>query len=50
MKTLIKNGTLVTASESYVADLLMEDGKIALRVSVKERDEAVLTAAWVQVS
>ena len=30
MKTLIKNGTLVTAAESFKADLLMEDGKIAL--------------------
>jgi dihydropyrimidinase len=30
MKTLIKNGTLVTAAETYAADLLMDDGKIAL--------------------
>jgi dihydropyrimidinase len=30
MKTLIKNGTLVTAAESFIADLLIEDGKIAL--------------------
>jgi len=30
MKTLIKNGTLVTASETYPADLLLADGKIAL--------------------
>ena len=30
MKTIIKNGTLVTASESFKADLLMDDGKIAL--------------------
>jgi dihydropyrimidinase len=30
MTTLIKNGTLVTAAESFPADLLIEDGKIAL--------------------
>jgi len=30
MKTLIQNGTLVTASETFQADLLMENGKIAL--------------------
>jgi dihydropyrimidinase len=30
MKTLIKNGTLVTAAETYPADLLMDGGKIAL--------------------
>jgi dihydropyrimidinase len=30
MKTLIKNGTLVTASETFPADLLLADGKIAL--------------------
>jgi len=30
MKTLIKNGTLVTAAETYRADLLMEGGKIAV--------------------
>ncbi len=30
MRTLIKNGTLVTAAESYPADLLIDDGKIAL--------------------
>ena len=30
MKTLIKNGTLVTAADTYPADLLMVDGKIAL--------------------
>jgi dihydropyrimidinase len=30
MKTLIKNGTLVTASESFVADLLLDNGKVAL--------------------
>jgi dihydropyrimidinase len=30
MKTLIKNGTLVTASDSYTADLLMDDGRIVL--------------------
>ena len=30
MKTLIKNGTLVTAAETYQADLLMDGGKIAL--------------------
>lgn len=30
MKTLIQNGTLVTASETFQADLLMENGQIAL--------------------
>lgn len=30
MKTLIKNGTLVTASETFQADLLLADGRIAL--------------------
>ncbi|MEK7278883.1 MAG: amidohydrolase family protein, partial [Chloroflexota bacterium] len=30
MKTLIKSGTLVTAAETYQADLLMDDDKIAL--------------------
>jgi dihydropyrimidinase len=30
MKTLIKNGTLVTAAETFLADLLLDDGKIAL--------------------
>lgn len=29
MKTLIKSGTLVTASETFGADLLIQDGKIA---------------------
>ncbi len=30
MRTLIKNGTLVTAAETYPADILIDDGKIAL--------------------
>jgi dihydropyrimidinase len=30
MRTLIKNGTIVTAAESYPADLLLADGQIAL--------------------
>ncbi|MCC6192162.1 MAG: dihydropyrimidinase [Anaerolineales bacterium] len=30
MKTLIKNGTLVTAAETFPADLLIEDNKIVL--------------------
>ena len=30
MKTLIKNGTLITASDTYQADILIEDEKIAL--------------------
>jgi len=30
MTTLIKNGTLITASETFVADILIEDEKIAL--------------------
>jgi dihydropyrimidinase len=30
MRTLIKNGTLVTAAESYPADLLLADGQIVL--------------------
>ncbi|HMG36514.1 MAG TPA: dihydropyrimidinase [Blastocatellia bacterium] len=30
MKTLIKNGNIVTAVDNYVADLLIDDGKIAV--------------------
>lgn len=30
MKKLIKNGMIVTASDSYKADILVENGKIAL--------------------
>jgi dihydropyrimidinase len=30
MKTLIKNGTLVTASETFRADLLLDGERIAL--------------------
>ncbi|HLO31367.1 MAG TPA: dihydropyrimidinase, partial [Anaerolineales bacterium] len=30
MATLIKNGTLITASETFEADILIEDEKIAL--------------------
>ena len=30
MKTLIKNGTLITAAETYKADVLIDGGKIAL--------------------
>jgi dihydropyrimidinase len=30
MKTLIKNGNIVTAVDNYTADLLVEDGKIAV--------------------
>jgi dihydropyrimidinase len=30
MATLIKNGTLVTASETFEADILIEEEKIAL--------------------
>jgi dihydropyrimidinase len=30
MKTLIKNGTIVTAAETYPADVLLDGGKIAL--------------------
>src|SRR5258706_8302586 len=30
MRTLIENGTLVTASDTFQADLLVEDEKIAL--------------------
>ncbi|KSU85488.1 dihydropyrimidinase [Fictibacillus enclensis] len=29
MKKIIKNGTIVTASDTYVADVLVEDGKVA---------------------
>ena len=29
MKLIIKNGTIVTESESYKADILVEDGKIS---------------------
>ena len=30
MKTLIKNGTVVTASDTYKADVLIEDEKVAM--------------------
>ncbi|MCA9947069.1 MAG: hypothetical protein KC449_26495, partial [Anaerolineales bacterium] len=30
MRTLIKNGTLVSASDTVVADMMIENGKIAL--------------------
>src|SRR5437879_2129042 len=30
MKTLVRNGTIVTAGETYAADLLIEDEKIVL--------------------
>jgi dihydropyrimidinase len=30
MKTLIKNGRIVTAVDDYRADILIEDGKISL--------------------
>ena len=33
MTTLIKNGTLVTADAEYIADILVEDGKIRLPFS-----------------
>src|SRR3954454_13035431 len=29
MRTLIKNGTVVTASDTFVADILVENGRIA---------------------
>src|SRR5687767_1433800 len=29
MRTLIKSGTVVTASDTYKADVLVEDGKVA---------------------
>jgi dihydropyrimidinase len=40
MKTLIKNGTLVTAAESFQADLLIENGKIALIGSSLDGEDA----------
>ena len=34
MKTLIKNGHIFTAVDSYVADILIDDGKFALSESI----------------
>lgn len=45
MKTLIKNGTLVTASETFKADLLLENGRIALIGSDLSADGAAVTDA-----
>ena len=39
MNTLIKNGTLITASETFQADILVEDEKISLI----GRDLSILT-------
>lgn len=45
MKTLIKNGTLVTASETFAADLLIQEGKIALIGSGLSADGAQVVDA-----
>lgn len=46
MKTLIRNGTLVTAAESFKADLLVEDGKVALiGAALPKADAQVVDAA-----
>jgi dihydropyrimidinase len=42
MKTLITNGNIVTASDSYAADLLIEDGKIvAIGKNLGPADEVI---------
>lgn len=43
MKTILKNGTLITASDTFVADILIEDEKIALiEESISDSDAEVL--------
>jgi len=45
MKTLIKNGTVVTASDSIIADVLIEDEKvIALGANLPSEDANVVDA------
>ncbi|MEW6241384.1 MAG: dihydropyrimidinase, partial [Chloroflexota bacterium] len=45
MNTLIKNGTLVTASETFKADILIEDEKIARVGPGLEADSAQVVDA-----
>ena len=45
MVTIIKNGTIVTAGDIYAADLLIEDGKIALIGYDLQSDEATVIDA-----
>ena len=45
MKTLIKNGTLITASETYQADILVEDEKISRIGLALEADSAQVVDA-----
>ena len=50
MATLIKNGTLITASETYQADILIEDEKIAqigVNLSHPNADIVDATGLWV---
>ena len=46
MKLIIKNGTIVTQSESYKADILVEDGKIsAIGTAINEEGAKVVDAS-----
>jgi len=45
MKTLIKNGTLVTAADTFAADLLMDEGRIALVGQALEAPDAQVVDA-----
>jgi len=45
MRTLIKNGTVVTAAESYPADLLLADGRIVLMGQALPADGAEVVDA-----
>ena len=46
MRTLIKNGTIVTAESEYVGDLLIEEGKIkAIGVDLSAPDARVIDAS-----
>ena len=45
MRTLIKGGTVVTASETFPSDVLIDEGKIALLGSDLPADGAVVVEA-----
>lgn len=39
MDLIVKNGTIVTASESYVADIGVKDGKIVALEQIYQKKE-----------
>ena len=45
MKTLVKNGTIVTSTNEFVADILIENEKIALIGQNLEDSEATVIDA-----